>query len=386
MDFGLSEEVSLLQNTMGDITDEYGLEYWREKDEADEFPTEVWEELTEAGFVGMMVPEEYGGTGYGMTEMVTTSLEFGRQGGGVSGPNLLTSPVLGTSLLRENGMKEQKDRFLPEIVDGAFVAIGLTEPDAGTDTAGIKMRAEKEGDEYVLNGTKIWMTGGEYADYIITLARTDPIDEGARHEGISLFFVPTDDPGFEFNKIDKLSMRTLRSYEVVYDGVRVPEENLIGTEGKGFFHILNTLNTERINWAAIPIGAGELALDIAVDYANERETFGEKIGRNQGIQFPLAEVKANLEAAKLLCYKAAWLYDNDKDCGMESNSAKLVGAQAGFDAANQAIQTLGGMGFANEYHVERLFRDIRLAQVAPVSDELVKAYIGEHELGLPRSY
>jgi len=386
MQFSLREEVILLQNTINEITDEFDLEYWRRKDEADEFPAEVWDELTEAGFSGMLVPQEYGGSGYGMTEMVSTSLEFGRQGGGVSGPNLLTSPVMGTSLLLENGTEEQKERFLPQIVDGAFIAIGLTEPDAGTDTAGIKMRAAQDGDEYVLNGTKIWMTGGANADYITTLARTTPMDEGARHEGISLFFVPTDDDGFEFNKIDKMSMRTLRSYEVVYDDVRVPEENLIGTEGKGFFHILNTLNTERINWAAIPIGAGELALDLAVDYANEREAFGHEIGQNQGIQFPLAEARAQLEAAKLLCYKAAWLYDNDEECGMEANAAKLMGAQAGFDAVNQAVQTHGGMGFANEYHVERLFRDVRLAQIAPVSDELVKAYIGEHELGLPRSY
>lgn len=386
MDFGLTDEQKLLQRTAADLMEDYGLDYWREKDEAEEFPKEVWDDLVDAGFIGMKIPQEYGGEGFGMTELATASLAIARNGGGVSAANLLTSPVIGSTAIIEHGTEEQKERLLPELVDGAFAAIGLTEPNAGLDTAGIEMEAERDGDEYVLNGTKIWTTGGHVADYITTLARTSPKEEGARHEGISLFFVPTDKAGFEFNKIDKLSMRALGSYETVYNDVRVPAENLIGTEGKGFFHVLNTLNTERINWAAIPVGAGELALDLAVEYANERTAFERPIGKNQGVQFPLAENKAMLETAKLMIYKAAWLYDQGEPCAEEANSAKLVGAKAGFDAANQAVQTYGGMGFANEYHVERLFRDVRLAQVAPVSDELVKAYIGEHVLDLPKSY
>jgi acyl-CoA dehydrogenase len=212
------------------------------------------------------------------------------------------------------------------------------------------------------------------------------MDEGKRHEGISLVYVPTDSDGIELNKIDKLSMRTLGSSEVVYDDVRVPKENLIGEPGKGFFQVLNTLNAERINWASIPTSAGELALDLASDYATERETFNRPIGANQGVQFPLAEAKVDLETAKLMMYKAAWLYDCDEECGVEANAAKLVGARAGYNACNQAVQTHGGMGFANEYHVERLFRDVRLAQVAPVSDELVKSFVAENALDLPRSY
>ncbi|WP_227134725.1 acyl-CoA dehydrogenase family protein [Halorubellus salinus] len=386
MDFEFTEEQRLLQRTARDISAGYDLDYWREKDDESEFPHEVWDDLTDAGFVGMKIPTEYGGSGYGMIELVAASLEIARHGGGVSGANLLTSPVIGSTAIIEYGTDAQKERFLPMIAAGTFFAIGLTEPDAGLDTAGIKMTADRDGDEYVLNGTKIWTTGAHVADYIVTLARTGTGDAEKRHQGISLFIVPTDQDGLEVNKIDKLSMRCLSSFEVVYDDVRVPEENLIGDEGKGFFHVLGTLNTERINWGAIPIGAGELALDIAVDYAAEREAFERKIGQNQGVQFPLATSKAELETATLMLYKAAWLYDEGADCAMEANAAKLVGARAGFDAVDRAVQTLGGMGFADEYHVERLYRDVRLARVAPVSDELVKAYIAEHELDLPRSY
>lgn len=386
MDFSLSQEQRLIKSTIADIMEEYDLEYWREKDEHEEFPSEVWADLTDAGFIGMIVPEEYGGEGFGMSEVVTASLEIGRQGGGVSGANLLTVPLMGSTAVMKYGNGEQRERFLPEIANGKFVSIGLTEPDAGLDMAGIKTSAEADGDEYVVNGSKIWITGAHFADYILTLVRTAPKEKADRHNGLSMLYIPTNATGIELNKIDKLSMRCLGSYEVVFNDVRVPKANLIGEEGDGFFQILNTLNAERINWAAIPISAGELALGLAVDYAKERETFEKPIGQNQGVQFPLAEARVELNVAQLMTYKAAWLYDQDEHCGVEANSAKLFGARAGFNACNHAIQTHGGMGFANEYHVERLFRDVRLARVAPVSDELVKSHVAENELGLPRSY
>jgi len=387
MDFQLSSSQQMIQSVAQKIIEDYGLDYWREKDENEEFPHEIWDEFTEADFTGITVPEDYGGQGMGMTDVTALALTIGRAGGGVSGPNLLTlGPVFGGISLNELGTDEQKRRWLPGIADGDVVSLGLTEPDAGLDTAGIKTTAEKDGDEYVLNGTKVWTTGAHVADYIVVLARTSFNGEGKRHEGISLFYVPQDSDGITTNKIDKLSMRCLGSCEVVLDNVRVPEENLIGEEGEGFYHVLGTLNTERIIWSAIPLGAGELALDLATDYANERESFERPIGKNQGVQFPLAESKAELETAKLMIYKAASLYDKGEDCAMEANSAKLMAAHAGFNACNRAVQTHGGMGFANEYHVERLFRDVRLAKVAPVSDELAKSFIGEHVLGLPRSY
>jgi acyl-CoA dehydrogenase len=384
MEFAESDETALIRRTAAGIADDFDLEYWRNHDECEEFPAEVWNDLVDTGFVGLKIPREYGGEGYGMSELVVASLELARGGGGVSAANLLTSPVIGSTALIEQGSEAQRERFLEEITDGAFVAIGLTEPDAGLDTAGIRTTAERDGDGYVLNGTKMWTTGATFADYILTVGRTAPMSEGARHEGMSIFMVPTVD--LECNKIDKLSMRCLGSYEVVFDDVHVPADNLVGEEGKGFYHVLNTLNTERINWGAIPVGAGLLALDLAVDYAREREAFERPIGKNQGVQFPLAEAHTDLETAKLMVRKAAWLYDEGEECGEAANAAKLVGAQAGYRACDQAVQTLGGMGFANEYHVERLFRDVRLARVAPVSDELVKAYISEHVLELPRSY
>lgn len=387
MDFTLSQEQQMMQRLMRDICDNYGLEYWREKDETAEFPHEIWNDLAEAGFMGLTIPQEYGGEGLGMEEIAAVGLALGRNGGGVSGPNLLTlGPVFGGISLNEHGNEDQRERWLPEIADGAIVSLGLTEPDAGLDTAGIKTTAEKDGDEYVLNGTKIWTTGAHVSDYIVTLARTSPIDEESRHEGISMFVIPADTNGITTNKIDKLSMRCLGSCEVVFDDVRVSTANLLGEEDKGFYHVLNTLNTERIIWAAIPLSAGELALDLAVDYAKEREAFQRPIGKNQGVQFPLAESKIELETAKLMIYKAASLYDAGEDCSMEANAAKLMSARVGFDACDQAIQTYGGMGFADEYHVERLYRDVRLARVAPVSDELVKSFVSTNVLDLPRSY
>lgn len=387
MDFRLSQEQQMMQRLVEDICAEYDLEYWREKDENETFPFEIWEELTETGFTGLTVAEEYGGEGLGMEEVVAVALALGRNGGGVSGPNLLTlGPVFGGISVTEHGTDAQKERWLPEIVDGAIVSLGLTEPDAGLDTAGIRTTAAKDGDEYVISGTKTWTTGAHVADYIITLARTSPLEEGSRHEGISLFFVPADADGITTNKIDKLSMRCLGSCEVVFDDVRVPQENLLGSEDDGFYHVLGTLNTERIIWSAIPLSAGELALDLAVDYATEREAFERPIGKNQGVQFPLATSKMELETAKQMIYKAASLYDRDEDCSMEANAAKFVAARAGFNACDRAIQTHGGMGFADEYHVERLYRDVRLARVAPVSDELVKSFVSTSVLGLPRSY
>lgn len=387
MDFTLSQEQQMMQRLMREICEDYGLEYWREKDENAEFPHEIWNDLADAGFMGLTIPQKYGGEGLGMEEVAAVGLAFGRNGGGVSGPNLLTlGPVFGGISLNEHGNEDQRERWLPEIADGAIVSLGLTEPDAGLDTAGIKTTAEKDGDEYVLNGTKIWTTGAHVSDYIVALARTSPIDEESRHEGISLFVVPADTNGITMNKIDKLSMRCLGSCEVVFDDVRVPTENLLGEKEKGFYHVLNTLNTERIIWAAIPLSAGELALDLAVDYAKEREAFQRPIGKNQGVQFPLAKSKIELETAKLMIYKAASLYDAGEDCSMEANAAKLMGARVGFDACDQAIQTYGGMGFADEYHIERLYRDVRLARVAPVSDELVKSFVSTNVLDLPRSY
>jgi acyl-CoA dehydrogenase len=296
--------------------------------------------------------------------------------------------IFGVNPLLVHGNEDQKRRHLPGIIKGETkVAFGVTEPDAGLDTTHLKTRAVREDGHYRVNGRKIWISTAQVAHKILLLARTTPIEEAKRPtEGISLFFTDLDRKAIEVREIEKAGRAAVDSNELFIDDLIVPREDLIGEEGRGFYYILDGLNPERVLTAAEGIGIGRVALERASRYAKERVVFGRPIGQNQAIQHPLARCWANLTAAELVTFKAAWLYDHGHPCGAEANTAKLLAAEAGYAAADQAMQTLGGMGYAKEYHVERYWREAKLLRMVPVSPELILCYLAERVLGLPKSY
>jgi alkylation response protein AidB-like acyl-CoA dehydrogenase len=362
-------------------------EYWRERDRTKAYPSEFVAALTDAGFLAVLIPEEYGGAGLPLSAAAAILEEIHRAGG--NGAACHAQMYTMGTLLR-HGSEAQKRRFLPAIASGELrmQAFGVTEPSSGSDTAAIATFAEKRGDHYVVSGQKIWTSRAEHSDLMLLLARTSPRDDQAkRSDGLSVFIVDmreARDNGLELRPI-----RTLMNHattEVFFDGVRIPAENLIGEEGKGFRYILSGMNAERILIAAECIGDAKWFIDRATAYANERVVFGRPIGRNQGIQFPIARAFADMRAAELMVREAARRYEAGAEAGAEANMAKLLAADASNQAANMCVQTFGGFGFAEDYDVERKFRETRLYQVAPVSTNLILAYLAEHVLGLPRSY
>jgi alkylation response protein AidB-like acyl-CoA dehydrogenase len=362
-------------------------EYWRERDRTKAYPSEFVAALTDAGFLAVLIPEEYGGAGLPLSAAAAILEEIHRAGG--NGAACHAQMYTMGTLLR-HGSEAQKRRFLPAIASGELrmQAFGVTEPSSGSDTAAIATFAEKRGDHYVVSGQKIWTSRAEHSDLMLLLARTSPRDDQAkRSDGLSVFIVDmreARDNGLELRPI-----RTLMNHattEVFFDGVRIPAENLIGGEGKGFRYILSGMNAERILIAAECIGDAKWFIDRATAYANERVVFGRPIGRNQGIQFPIARAFAEMRAAELMVREAARRYEAGAEAGAEANMAKLLAADASNQAANMCVQTFGGFGFAEDYDVERKFRETRLYQVAPVSTNLILAYLAEHVLGLPRSY
>jgi alkylation response protein AidB-like acyl-CoA dehydrogenase len=362
-------------------------EYWRERDRTKAYPSEFVAALTDAGFLAVLIPEEYGGAGLPLSAAAAILEEIHRAGG--NGAACHAQMYTMGTLLR-HGSEAQKRRFLPAIASGELrmQAFGVTEPSSGSDTAAIATFAEKRGDHYVVSGQKIWTSRAEHSDLMLLLARTSPRDDQAkRSDGLSVFIVDmreARDNGLELRPI-----RTLMNHattEVFFDGVRIPAENLIGEEGKGFRNILSGMNAERILIAAECIGDAKWFIDKATRYANERVVFGRPIGRNQGVQFPIARAFAEMRAAELMVREAARSYEAGANAGAEANMAKLLAADASNEAANVCVQTFGGFGFAEDYDVERKFRETRLYQVAPVSTNLILAYLAEHVLGLPRSY
>jgi acyl-CoA dehydrogenase len=389
MDFVLERQQRDLRSAVGQLMTDYGLDYWAKKDKAHEFPSEMWAALAAGGWLGIAIPEEYGGAGLGMLEMALVIEECCRAGGGATLSQLfMLTPVFGGVSVLRHGSAQQKEFFLPRIARGEIdFCMALTEPDAGSNTLATRTIAIEEADGYRISGRKTWITAVDQADWMLIVARTTPPEHAPRRSfGLSLFLAPANAPGITWSPIDKLGTNCIGSFTVFLDDVVLPKDALLGTRDEGWRHLLATLNTERIVTAAGCLGAGELALELAVRYANQREVFGAPIGSRQGIQFPLARTKAALELARLMNYKAAWLYDRGEDCGAEANIAKLAAADAGLAAADRAIQTMGGMGYARESHVERLWRDLRLFGFAPVSEEMILSYIGTSVLGLPRSY
>lgn len=388
MDFNVTPQQKMLQEETRAIMKQFDARYWREKDLAYEFPFEFFKALGEHEWFGITIPEEYGGSGLGLTEACIVSEEIAACESGFNGAMAVHTNIYGVEPIIKYGTEEQKKRLLAPVARGEHMfAVAITEPDAGFDTLNIRTRARREGDGYVLNGRKTFLSRFKESKKVLIVARTTPVDQvEKRTKGISLFVADTDDPAFTAHHIKTAGRHSVRSYEVSFDNLYVPKENLIGQEGEGFYHLLSALNPERIAIGAQAIGLGRLAIERAARYAKERVVFGRPIGQNQGIQFPLADAYMHLQAAKLMVYKAAWLYDQGLPCGEESNTAKYLAGQAAYLAADRALQTLGGHGYAAEQDVERYWREARLARIAPISEEMILNYIAEHVLGLPRSY
>ncbi|MEQ8667480.1 MAG: acyl-CoA dehydrogenase family protein [Rhodospirillales bacterium] len=362
-------------------------EYWRDVDRDRAYPAAFVGALTQAGYLAALIPEEYGGSGLPLSAAAAILEEIQRQG--CNGAACHAQMYVMGTLLR-HGSDEQKARYLPDIAAGRLrlQAFGVTEPASGTDTTSIRTFARRDGDDYVIKGQKVWTSRAEHSDLMLLLARTTPKEAAAkRTDGLSVFIVDMRDAlghGLTIAPIE--TMMNHSTTEVFLDDVRVPAANLIGEEGKGFRYILSGMNAERILIAAECVGDAKWFVDKATTYAKEREVFGGPIGRNQGVQFPIAKAYAAMRAAELMVADAARAYDAGEDCGAEANMAKMLAADASWEAANVCVQTHGGFGFAREFDVERKFRETRLYQVAPVSTNLILAYLAEHVLGLPRSY
>ncbi|MBT5414212.1 MAG: acyl-CoA/acyl-ACP dehydrogenase [Rhodospirillaceae bacterium] len=390
MNFELDESQRLIAETARRVGQDFGLDYWREKDEAKAYPFEMWQAVCDAGLCGVALPEEYGGSALGMIEMavIIENLSEGG-GGGTVGQLFMNNPIFGGVAIAKFGSDAMKRELLPKLSQGKMrFAMALTEPDAGTNTPEITTFARPDGNGWRLDGRKIWITGVPQAHKILVIARTTKLDAVERRtQGMTMFLVDTEREGLTHQSIDKLGTNTQPSSNVYFDDVRVDPEEVIGTVDKGWTELLEVLNTERIVTTAACVGAGRLALRLAVDYAAERKVFrGVPIGSYQGLQFPLAQCHAELECARLMNLKAAWLHDQGLPYGSESNTAKLIGAQALAKATERAMQTMGGMGFAKEMHAERLWRDARLFKFAPISEEMILNFIAQHDLGMPRSY
>lgn len=392
MDFTLPDTAQAVQEGVRAIGARYNHTYWSRLEEEHRFPWEAWRDLADGGWLGLTVPEEYGGGGQGMLELAV-ACETLAASGGTGGIFLyILTPGFGATTLTRHGTEEQKRALLPGLAAGEVqFCLGLTEPDAGSDALSIRTRAVRDGDDFVLDGQKIWISGLENADWMIAVTRTVPAGEATpRTAGFTLFLVDVRQAAeagtLRWTPIPKMGSNVVTSSQVFLDGVRVPAANVIGEIDHGFAVLWDVLNPERILAAAGGVGTADAALDVAVRYAKERVVFGRPIGANQAIQFPLAQIRAKAELGRLMTYKAAWLFDNDLPCHAETNIAKLTGAQVGWEAAERAFQTFGGMAYSKEYPVERLFRDARIARNIPVAEELVLAHIGTQVLGLPRSY
>lgn len=391
MDFSLSDEQKLIVETARRIGETYGVDYWYEQDRKNAFPQECWQAICEAGLAGAALPEEHGGSGLGMVELALIVEELSASGGGSTlGQLFMINPIFGGVPISRFGSEQMKRDLLPGLTSGKInFCMALTEPDAGTNTLAMKSFAAAQPDgSWRLDGRKIWITAVDAAQKMLIVARTAKPVEGARPtDGISMFMVDVEREGLTYSAIEKVGTQTLSACSVFFDNVRIEPHELVGTLDKGFRELLDVLNTERIVTTASLVGAGRLAERLAVQYANDRKVFGGKpISAYQGLQFPLAQSHAELQCARLMNLNAAWLCDQGLPYGTEANVAKLIGSQAASHAIERSMQTMGGMGYAREFHVERLWRDARLFKFAPVSEEMILNYIAIHDLGMPKSY
>ncbi len=388
MDFSEDEHHEAIRAGIRRVCSGFGDDYWSGVDEAHEFPWAFYDQLAAGGWVGIALPVEHGGGGQGITEASIMLEEIAASGAAMNGCSAVHLSIFGMEPIRKHGSPELAAAVLPRVATGELhVAFGITEADTGSDTTSIRTCAVRDGDEYVVTGAKVWTTKASLCEMCLLLVRTTPKEQCDRPtEGMTMLLVDLQGSNVDIRPIPKLGRNAVVSCEVRYDGLRVPVERRIGEEGEGFRYLLDGLNPERILIAAEALGTGRVAIRRAVDYANERVVFGRPIGQNQGIAFPLAEAHMRLHAAELAVREAAWRYDNGLPCGEAANTAKYLAADAAFFAADRALQTHGGFGFATEYHVGRYWREARLMQIAPVSQEMVCNYISTKVLGLPRSY
>ena len=384
----MDEVIGEIRRSVAALCENYPGEYWREKDRDRAYPTEFVQALTDAGFLAVLVPEEYGGSGLPISAAAAVLEEIHKSGcnGGACHAQMY---IMGTVL--RHGSEAQKKKFLPKIASGELrlQAFGVSEPSSGTDTLSLRTTAVKKGnDKYIINGQKIWTSRAEHSDLMLLLARTTPVEEvKKRTDGLSVFLVDMKESlgkGMEISPIR--TMINHSTTQIFFDELEIPADSLVGEEGKGFRYILDGMNAERILISHESLGDARWFIKKAVDYANEREVFGRPIGKNQGVQFPIAKAYANTEAAALMSKRAAELFESGEPCGAESNMAKMLAADAAWEAGDTCMQTFGGFAFAEEYDVERKYREARLYRVAPISTNLVLGYLAEHILGLPRSY
>ena len=388
MDFEPTEDQVTIRKAVAELATKFDDHYWQTKDAEHEFPTEFYNALAEGGWLGITTPEQYGGSGFGITEASILLEEVSASGGGMNAASSIHMSIFGMHPVIVHGSEAMKQENLPRIVNGDLhVCFGVTEPDAGLDTTRITTFAKRDGDDYVVNGRKVWISKAMESEKILLLTRTTKFEDSAKKtDGLTLFFTDLDRAHVDIKPIKKMGRNAVSSNELFIDNLRIPAEHRIGDEGKGFKYILDGMNPERMLVAAEALGLGRAALRTAVQYGNDRHVFGRPIGMNQGLQFPLADSLARLDAAELVLRKATWLYDRGLPCAREANMAKYLCADAGFQAADRALQTHGGMGYAEEYNVARYFRESRLLKIAPLSQEMVLNYLGSHVLGLPRSY
>ena len=388
MEFNLNQTQLSIIDSVNNIMKNYNDEYWLQCDKEIQFPQKFYEEVANGGWLGICMPKEFGGSDLGVSEASIFMQKISETGGGMAAASSIHINIFGPHPIVVYGTKEQKDKWLPPLILGKEkTCFGVTEPDAGLDTGRLKTFAKKINNGYLVNGQKIWTSTAKIADKILLLARTSPIEECKKNtDGLTLFYTNLDREKIEVREISKMGRAAVDSNQIFIDNLEVPEFDRIGEEGKGFKYILDSLNPERILIAAEALGIGKNALSRAIKYANDRVIFNRPIGKNQSIQHPLAENWIELEAAELLIAKAAYQYDKGENAGGMANAAKYFAAEAGFKAATQAVVTLGGMGYAKEYHVERLLRESLIPKLAPVSAQMILNYISERVLGLPKSY
>ncbi len=395
MDFTENPDHRLIREAVREICARFPDEYWAGLDESHTFPWEFYDAMATGGWIGIAIPAEYGGGAAGITEASIVLEEVAASGACMNGASSVHLSIFGMHPVVRHGSAELKQRYLPRIATGDLhVAFGVTEPDAGVDTTAIRTRAvhvkgdgEVGGDGYLVTGRKVWTSKALESERVLLLTRTTPAEECARRtDGLTLFVASLKDAAVTIRPIPKLGRNAVASCEVTYDGLHVDASDRVGQEGRGFGYLLDGLNAERVLVAAEALGTGRAALRRAVAYAKARTVFGRPIGQNQGISFPLAEAYARLAAAELVIRQASWRIDHGLPAGEQANLAKFLAAEAGFQAADAAMQTHGGFGYANEYHVERYWREARLMRIAPIPQEMVLNYLSEHVLGLPRSY